>query len=166
MKYKLEPIKSNAPEANIFAILGRVSTLLMEGGENQSLVDEMVKRVKKSGSYNNAIRVINEYCEITIIKSSLRVVIKKVDENPAECLILNDLESMQRIVNGYLESVSFASGIVMICNEEGKFKSDCGPNFSLNGDTIHGDVFFTQVDVQGNNIDLTDNQIKYILDKF
>ena len=48
---------------NIFWIMGQASHELKERGEADK-VDEMIKRVVKSGSYQEALKIIGEYVEL------------------------------------------------------------------------------------------------------
>lgn len=47
-------------------------------------------------------------------------VIKKPGEAPYVDHIENDLKEFQEIVGGYIETVTVASDLVLICNEEGR----------------------------------------------
>lgn len=56
-------------------------------------------------------------------------------------MIPNTLEAMQMIVGGYIETVNFPGGIILVCNEEGKFEG-LPPNLYYRGGMIVGTVFF------------------------
>lgn len=62
------------------------------------------------------------------------------------------LENLQKFVGGYIEVVTIGTfgnqEILMICNEEGKIRDDCEPNFRLGNDIIMGDVVFAARDGQ------------------
>ena len=73
------------------------------------------------------------------------------------------LEAQQKLVEGYIESVSLGDGIFMTCNEEGKLKG-LAPNFVLPGDVIVGTVFFHRVE-DAEAVSLTDADIKRIRNK-
>lgn len=71
----------------------------------------------------------------------MKVVVKKAGQMPEVKEIKGTLESMQKIVGGYIECVGVFDNILCVCNEEGKLLR-LPPNFILNGDIIVGDVFF------------------------
>jgi predicted RNA-binding protein len=75
----------------------------------------------------------------------MEVLIKKVGEKPYITGIGDTLQELQKIVGGYIEPVTFPNGVIMICNEEGKFNGS-KPNFKLNYDVIMGDVIFLESD--------------------
>lgn len=50
----------------------------------------------------------------------IEVIIKRPGEAPAKKTIQNRLEVLQAIVGGYIETVTLASDLVIICNEEGR----------------------------------------------
>ena len=66
-------------------------------------------------------------------------------ENIIAVGIDNDLESFQRLVGGYIETVPFEGDLVMIINEEGKLR-ELPPNFIWRGDCIVGTAVFVRVD--------------------
>lgn len=51
---------------------------------------------------------------------SIRAVVKLPDMEPAVVEIENSLDSLQKLVGGYIETVTFAEDCVAICNEEGR----------------------------------------------
>lgn len=71
----------------------------------------------------------------------MRIVVKKVNQNPEIMEIENDFYEMQKIVGGYIEALNIVDNIICVCNEEGKL-AGLNPNFGFNGDLIVGDVFF------------------------
>ena len=74
--------------------------------------------------------------------SRFRVIIKDPGQSPREFNIENNLETLQRIVGGYIEVVQLACGIIAICDEEGKLKGE-EPNYWLpNGDCLVGTIIF------------------------
>lgn len=83
----------------------------------------------------------------------------------------NTLEAMQEIVGGYIEAVRITENIVLWVNEEGLLKQ-LPLNFYLSNSSgepispIVGDVLFTGVDSEGDNISLTDDDIKLIESRF
>lgn len=71
----------------------------------------------------------------------MKVMIKRVGENPEVVEMVDDLKSYQEIVGGYIEVFPLWDGILCICNEEGKLKG-LPPNFACYNDVICGDVIF------------------------
>lgn len=52
--------------------------------------------------------------------NKIKVFIKYPHRAPYSALIANKLESLQRIVGGYIETATLENGLVVICNEEGR----------------------------------------------
>lgn len=50
----------------------------------------------------------------------IRVWIKDPGKKPESIMILNELDMLQDLVNGYIETVTLAEDLVIICNEEGR----------------------------------------------
>lgn len=50
----------------------------------------------------------------------IKVLIKAPGKTPREFNIENTLETFQNIVGGYIDAVTLASDLVIICNEEGR----------------------------------------------
>jgi len=65
-----------------------------------------------------------------------------------------DLESMQKIVGGYVERIPMNNGLELWCNEEG-LMLDLPFNRTVAGHHIHGDFFITR-NAGDSSIDLTD----------
>ena len=65
----------------------------------------------------------------------IKVIIKEPDKKPRCVNISDTLENLQKTVDGYIETVSFATDFVVICDEEGRLKNKpyccniCGVNF-------------------------------------
>lgn len=89
--------------------------------------------------------------------------------------IENTLESLQKIVGGYIE-IPFLSrvftdnGIDVIINEEGKFIEDCKPEIAIvDGETkqvldvVHGNCIFASHNEEGDTIGLTEKQLAIVL---
>ena len=47
--------------------------------------------------------------------------IKRPGESPRHVLLCNKLEALQKTVGGFIETVTIAENMVIICNEEGRF---------------------------------------------
>ena len=72
-------------------------------------------------------------------KKEIRVIYKRVGFDPVEVTVKNELEAFQALVGGYIETVPFANGAIMLVDEEGKL--DGRPvNFPFKGDLICGSV--------------------------
>lgn len=50
----------------------------------------------------------------------IKVIIKEPGKEPETKTIRNDLETMQKIVGGYIQALPIASDLAVICNEEGR----------------------------------------------
>lgn len=49
----------------------------------------------------------------------IRAIIKEVGKGCRELYVDNTLKELQKLVDGYIECVSIAPGVLLICNEEG-----------------------------------------------
>ena len=87
----------------------------------------------------------------------MKIVVKKVGQNPEVMEIENDFHEMQEIVGGHIEAFNVVDNIFCACNEEGKLDG-LDPNFRFNGDVIVGDVFFCAAGEEDFE-SLNDNQI-------
>lgn len=55
------------------------------------------------------------------MKNELKVLLVEPNKRPRTVTIPHELEEMQRLVGGYIETVyPFADPVVLVCNEEGK----------------------------------------------
>ena len=72
--------------------------------------------------------------------------------------VKNELKALQETVGGYIETLTLAEGVVLICNEEGKLlKLEPNTHFY----TINGD--FLLVGVNGEEFgDLTEKQMEQL----
>ena len=100
----------------------------------------------------------------------MRVVLKRVGCEPEVVEIDGSLDSMQGIVDGYIEAFPLdETGCCIICNEEGKIRN-LAINFIIevgNGhvEAISGDVFFCRYGVEDFE-SVTDNDIAGIMNMF
>jgi len=53
-------------------------------------------------------------------KNEIKVYVKRPGEPARPRVIPNTLEALQKIVGGYIETVSVTTDLVIICNEEGR----------------------------------------------
>ena len=94
----------------------------------------------------------------------MKTIIKKVGQQPEVVDVKNTLESIQKIVGGYVELVHVHTGCVMLCNEEGRLHG-LPYNFNLGNVNILGDVLFTKPDGE-NFTDLNESDVEMILHFF
>ena len=94
----------------------------------------------------------------------MKVVIKKVNENPVLTYINGDLKEMQEIVGGYIETFPVYDNILCVCNENGKLMG-LRPNFKFGFDTIVGNVFFVAAGYEDFE-SLSDKQATAIIETF
>ena len=70
----------------------------------------------------------------------MKVIVKRPDEEYGRIVLIeNKLKTLQQIVGGYIEVVSYRPNLLIICNEEGKFLG-LEPNIRYHDDIIHGTI--------------------------
>ena len=77
----------------------------------------------------------------------LRVIAKAPETDFVDMTINNTLESLQRFVGGYIETVTFhlnIGTIVVICNEDGRW-NDLHYNCTINGCQFFGNIIICGV---------------------
>ena len=57
------------------------------------------------------------------MSDTINVWIKKPGKDPENKWIINTLGSLQAVVQGYIETVTIADDVVVICNEEGRIRN-------------------------------------------
>lgn len=67
------------------------------------------------------------------------------DESFREIITENDLKSLQRLVGGYIETVTLATDACIICNEEGRIMG-MQPNCNYCGIDFVGPILIVGVD--------------------
>ena len=77
--------------------------------------------------------------------NKIRVYVKEPGRSPELKEVDNTLEALQKIVGGFIETVSIADNAVIICNEEGRLK-DLPYNCSLFGGDYVGTIILAGVD--------------------
>lgn len=75
----------------------------------------------------------------------IKVIIKEPGKAPEIKTVANDLGTLQSIVGGYIETVTLAVGLVIICNEEGKLWN-LPYNFDFGGQSFVGTVVIAGID--------------------
>lgn len=96
--------------------------------------------------------------------SEIICVIKDPGERPIVASIPNTLEALQKAVDGYIETVTIASDLVLICNEEGQLL-DLPDNCTVCGVNFVGSILAAGVN-RDTFVSLTPDQIrtvKYLL---
>ena len=73
----------------------------------------------------------------------MRILMKEPGKDPHVMIIPNNLDVLQQLVDGYIETHTLTDGLVMIVDEEGKLKNK-RPNFRVAAldDTIVGNAIF------------------------
>lgn len=126
------------------------------------LADKLeLNRGEDSKCIGEIVRAITGREGAWMAEKELRVLVKKVGEAPEVETIPNTLAALQGIVDGYIEAVRFAKGIVLLCNKEGKLESK-PLNFRSTSGEIVGDVCFVGADDGEHFISLTEDQIFFI----
>lgn len=99
----------------------------------------------------------------------MKVIQKNAKQMPKVVEIDGSLESMQKIVNGYIEVFPLDGDIVVVLNEEGKLKNlpvnfavQCSPSYT---EIIVGDVFICKVNGE-DLVGLNDDEINYFMRVF
>lgn len=75
----------------------------------------------------------------------IKAVVKKPGEACRVKQISNTLESLQKLVGGYIQTVHWVDGMVIICNEEGKLQN-LPFNIRLRDDIIVGTLVIVGTD--------------------
>lgn len=104
----------------------------------------------------------------------MKIIIVKPFTQPYTANIKGDLESMQRIVGGYIEAVYPFDDpdVALVCNEEGKLEGLTPNRFLLNRnngicDYICGDFFLCYAPAESENFEsMPDNLIQKYIEKF
>lgn len=97
----------------------------------------------------------------------IRILFVGVGKRPEVREIDGELETMQKLVGGYIQMVPMGNGVDLVCDEEGKLK-----DYPLNQpifdghDIVCGDFFLTRTGDEGECISLTDDDIKKYTDMF
>lgn len=79
---------------------------------------------------------------------------------PESLEISNTLETMQKIVDGYIEVCDLDDGICLVCNEEGKLRG-LEANRRIGQDIILGTFFLVGSDEEGDFCSLTAEQMEH-----
>lgn len=99
------------------------------------------------------------------MNNEITALLVPVGEKPKEVTIQNELHALQKAVKGYIEYYPVASGINIICNEEGKINGMEG-NRLVGNEIICGDFLIVGDDGYGETISLTPAQMKLCKEQF
>ena len=75
----------------------------------------------------------------------IKVLIKDPGKKPRSVYISNTIENLQKTVGGYIEAVTLASDLVIICNEEGRLKN-LSHNCHICGVDFVGTIIFCGIE--------------------
>jgi hypothetical protein len=78
----------------------------------------------------------------------------------------NDLESLQKAVDGLIEVMYLEENVLIVCNEEGKCMGPDGNRRVDNGDIIAGAFLICGSNDEGEMLSLTDEQIEKYTERF
>lgn len=118
----------------------------------EHVIPERIKQAEITRFVNDVLDILED--------GQILVVYQPADSKHDVKVIDNNLETLQDIVNGYIEVVNIGNGILLVCNEEGKIHQ-LKPNLVVGNDTIVGDVVFV-ADAGDDFGSLSAEQIIYI----
>lgn len=75
----------------------------------------------------------------------ISVLIKRPGEPPRHVNVSNKLETLQKNVDGYIETVTLATDMVIICNEEGRLRG-LPENCTICGVPFCGTIIIAGID--------------------
>lgn len=121
-----------------------------------------IKKEANGAQASMTVSPENDFNNETIQKvSQIRVLVKRPGSHSGPAMIPNTLEALQFLVDGPIETVHLAKGVIIVLNELGKIRG-LSKNFELPLiDFIVGTAVFLSSDGQGNFAGLTDDQIAY-----
>ncbi len=79
------------------------------------------------------------------MENKIKIFIKEPRGVPQEIEVENTLEALQELVEGDIETFSFSTDMVIICNEEGKLFG-LEHNCVIRGENFVGTILFAGVD--------------------
>jgi len=79
------------------------------------------------------------------VSIKIKVIIKRPGEKPYVTNISDTLKNLQRTVGGYIETVTLADNLVLICNEEGRIRK-LPYNCNIMGSDFFGTLIFAGID--------------------
>lgn len=96
----------------------------------------------------------------------MRVLMIEPGKEPFVTEIGNDLESLQKAVDGLIEVLYLEESVLIVCNEEGKCLGLDGNRCVDNGDIIAGAFLICGGNDEGEMISLSDEQIEKYKERF
>lgn len=75
----------------------------------------------------------------------IKAYVKRPDSDWYSTWLSDSLENLQRFVGGYIETVTLAEDVVIVCNEEGKLRR-LPYNCTIAGEPFVGTIFACGVD--------------------
>ena len=96
----------------------------------------------------------------------MRVIVKDPGKSPVQITTDGSLQSLHRIIGGYIEHVRFTDDVGILVDEEGKLKG-LAPNFFLPAieDELVGTVVFVGEDGE-EFVDVSENDAQLIMKTF
>lgn len=94
----------------------------------------------------------------------MKVVVKAPGEQPVEQDIVNGVREMQELVGGYFEAYRLGH-LWLFCNEEGRLHGLPTNLISPSLGPILGTVVVGKADSEGENIDLTADDVTYAMNE-
>ena len=90
----------------------------------------------------------------------IRVLVFAPNQHPVAKEITGSLQSMQELVDGFVQMVPIGQGLDLVCNEEGKLNG-ANPNrfVPVLEDMIFGTFFITKCNKDGDLVSLTGQDI-------
>ena len=79
------------------------------------------------------------------MSKKISVLIKEPGKQPRHVAISDRLENLQKTVDGFIETVTLTSDLVIICNEEGLLRG-LPYNCTVRGCALHGTIILCGVD--------------------
>lgn len=90
----------------------------------------------------------------------MKVLVFRVNQPPVVEDVPDTLDAMRQIVGGSIEGHSILMhGVLLVCNEYGKYTCPSNRYIPLFNDTVHGDFVVTAHDAEGAGRDITDAEV-------
>ena len=96
----------------------------------------------------------------------MRVLMVEPGKEPLVTEVGNDLESLQKAVDGLIEVMYLEENVLIVCNEGGKCMGLEGNRRVDNGDIIAGAFLICGSNDEGEMLSLTDEQIEKYTERF
>jgi hypothetical protein len=96
----------------------------------------------------------------------MRILMVEPGKEPFVTEVSNDLESLQKAVDGLIEVMYLEENVLIVCNEEGKCMGLDGNRRVDNGDIIAGAFLICGSNNEGEMLSLTDEKIEKYTERF